>query len=568
MAHLQQKDKNNFPFLSEGGEMGKLIRDLDWSLTPLGSPENWPSALKIAVGIMLRSPFPMHITWGTEYIQFYNDGYRPVLGYSKHPKALGIPIYNSFPEIWDTIGPMFDGVMQGNAVRFSDLKLYLDRNGFSEECYFDFAYSPIVDEQALIGGVLTSVIETTQKKSHEFQNAQLTDELSAINEELAASNEELRLANDELELAQSELKHTFSQLEESETALRMAIEAADFGTWHIHSLTRAFVTSARLKELFGYDAQENITIEDALSRITDEYREFVSNALENAIYNGGDYDVTYPVIGFHDNKTRWLRAIGNLKQNVSGGFSEFTGVVMDVSEDKLAEQRKDDFFAMVSHELKTPLTSINAYLQMLQKKSLKESDGFLPNLLTQSVKQVKKMTKMINGFLNVSRLKSGKLNIEFQLFDIAGLIKEMEEETLVLTQSHTVLFDFVEPTLVYADRDKIGQVISNLISNAIKYSPTDCYVTIRCIKDKEYVCISVADSGMGIKQDHLEKLFDRYYRVENEYTTNISGFGIGLYLSSELVKHHGGKIWAESQVGKGSTFYFTLPITPATNSLE
>jgi hypothetical protein len=139
-----------YPFLQGGGEMGELIRAFDWSSNTLGSPDQWPAALKVAVGMVLGSPFPMHITWGDEFIQLYNDGYRPVLGEFKHPKALGNPIYDSFPEIWDTVGPMFHGVMEGKAVRFPDFKLYLERNGFSEECYFDFAYSPIRDENGII----------------------------------------------------------------------------------------------------------------------------------------------------------------------------------------------------------------------------------------------------------------------------------------------------------------------------------------------------------------------------------------------------------------------------------
>ena len=273
MADKQQMVINDFPFLEGGGEMGQLIRALDWSATPLGSPETWPAALKIQVGVMLRSPFPMHITWGEQFIQLYNNGYRPLLGNLKHPKALGIPIWESFPEIWDTVGPMFYGVMAGKAVRFHDFKIFLDRNGFMEECYFDFAYSPIIDEMGIIGGVLTNEIETTERKLAEIEKERLSKELSVINNEMAAFNDELRLINSQLKWAQNELQTTFLQLEESEAALRIAIEAANFGTWHINSKTRAFVTSARLKELFGFHPDEEITIERALSQITEEYRD-------------------------------------------------------------------------------------------------------------------------------------------------------------------------------------------------------------------------------------------------------------------------------------------------------
>lgn len=154
---------NDYSFLAGGGTMGDLIRDFSWKDNELGDPINWPHALKISVSIMLHSPFPMHITWGKNYIQLYNDGYRPVLGSTKHPGALGIPIFKSFPEIWDTVGPMFAGVMQGSPVRIQDFQLFLERNGFREECYFNFAYSPILDEFGHICGVLTNVIETTEK---------------------------------------------------------------------------------------------------------------------------------------------------------------------------------------------------------------------------------------------------------------------------------------------------------------------------------------------------------------------------------------------------------------------
>lgn len=123
--------------------MGKLIRDTDWSKTPLGAPENWPSGLRTMVSVVLNNPFGMYIAWGKEFTQIYNDGYRPILGVSKHPKALGISTKETFAEVWHIIGSMFDGVMKGEPIGFPDFMLPLDRNGFIENCYFDFAYSPI-----------------------------------------------------------------------------------------------------------------------------------------------------------------------------------------------------------------------------------------------------------------------------------------------------------------------------------------------------------------------------------------------------------------------------------------
>lgn len=155
---------NEHYFLSGDGEMGEMIRTKDWGKTCLGNPDTWSQSLRTMVSVMLENPFAMYIAWGKDYIQLYNDGYRPILGSSKHPEALGISSKETFSEIWDTIGPMFDDVMKGKSVRFSDLMLPLNRNGFTEECYFDFSYSPIRKEDGEVGGVLVTVIETTEKQ--------------------------------------------------------------------------------------------------------------------------------------------------------------------------------------------------------------------------------------------------------------------------------------------------------------------------------------------------------------------------------------------------------------------
>ena len=160
-------EKSNYSFLSGGGDMGMLIREKDWKTTPLGDPQDWPQSLRTMVSMIMDNPFGMYIAWGKEYTQIYNDSYRPILGSNKHPYALGASTRETFSEIWHIIEEMFDGVMQGTPVGFPDLMLPLNRNGFVEECYFDFSYSPIRKENGEVGGVLVTVIETTGKKKVE-----------------------------------------------------------------------------------------------------------------------------------------------------------------------------------------------------------------------------------------------------------------------------------------------------------------------------------------------------------------------------------------------------------------
>ena len=433
---------------------------------------------------------------------------------------------------------------------------------------YDYILTPVINEQGEVEAVAGTTRDVTERKSWEDSLANSAEELQAINEEMASTNEELAASNEELIATNEELASVNQELiianhkiEEGQVAYRLAVNAANFGTWHIHSVTREFITDARLKELFGYYPEEPLSIEQAIAQITEEYRGYVSSKLENAIYNNGDYDVTYPVIGLHDNKLRWLRAIGNLKVDPSGAFSAFTGVVQDITEQKQDEIRKNDFIGMVSHELKTPLTSMKGYIQILLSKLRKQEDEFILGALQKANGQISKMTSMINGFLNISRLESGKIHIEHQIFDLALLIKESEEESLATITSHTLIYEPVETTFVNADRDKIGQVIHNMISNAVKYSPQGSIINIACVTVNGLAKITVKDHGMGIKPEDIDKIFDRYYRVAGDHMFSISGFGIGLYLCAEIIKRHHGQVWVESEFGKGSTFGFSLPLS-------
>jgi PAS domain S-box-containing protein len=260
-----------------------------------------------------------------------------------------------------------------------------------------------------------------------------------------------------------------------------------------------------------------------------------------------------------DGTYRWLLVDGSVRRYNDGSFAGYIGVAVDITDLKEDERRKNDFISMVSHELKTPLTSTLAYIQLSQKKAAENKDEFTQAMLERSEKQVRKMTGMINGFLDISRLESGKIQMDLQRFDMVQLMKEIEEDSIATITTHQVRFLPFGETPVVADYDKIGQVIHNIISNAVKYSARNSLIEVACSTADGWVQVSVRDEGIGIRQEDLPRLFERFYRVREIETRNISGFGIGLYLCAEIIKRHEGKIWAESLLGKGSTFYFTLP---------
>ncbi|EDM37737.1 PAS sensor signal transduction histidine kinase [Pedobacter sp. BAL39] len=431
---------------------------------------------------------------------------------------------------------------------------------------YDYILIPVLDEYGQVEAVAGTTRDVTERKQWEESLAQSSEQLQAMNEELAATNEEQAASNEELaatieELAMvnQQLQTAHHKIEGAEESLRMAIDAGRLGTFYIGSSDQLFVTSARLKEFFGFLPKEEVSSEAALNQIHPDYRQEVFDMVKSAFARRSRLDIECPIIGHHDGKTRWVRAIGEMQHR--DGNDYFTGVLHEITEKKQDEIRKNDFIGMVSHELKTPLTSMKGYIQVLLMKLRQQDDGFVIGALEKANAQVAKMTNMINGFLNVSRLESGKIHIDLKEFDLALLIKEAEEESLATITSHTVVFEPVETTLVNADRDKIGQVIHNLISNAVKYSPPGSTINVACISDLNKANVHVKDQGMGIKPDDLSKIFDRYYRVEGNQTSSVSGFGIGLYLCSEIIDRHHGKIWAESEVDKGSTFSFSLPLS-------
>lgn len=358
----------------------------------------------------------------------------------------------------------------------------------------------------------------------------------------------------------TELKKIQQELDNSNQLLSMTIASAEMGIWNIDVETLEFTPSPRLKEIFGYYPDEEMSYEAAIAQIVEEQQSLVTDAVTAAIENGTKCDIECSLRGFHDGKLRWVRAIGNLTHNHKNKPTYFTGTLIDITLHKLDELRKNDFIAMVSHELKTPLTSLQGYVQLLTNKAKKSEDLAAVGMLERAYKQVKKMTTLINGFLTISHLEAGKIALNLQDFDISALINEIVDEVVIITTKHNIEIHVCPPLFVYADREKIGQVIANMLNNAVKYSPKGKEIEVSCGKVNGMLQVSIKDEGMGIKPEDQGKLFDRYQRIESANTQAISGFGLGLYLSAEIIQRHKGKVWVESELGKGATFYFNLPI--------
>jgi PAS domain S-box-containing protein len=224
---------------------------------------------------------------------------------------------------------------------------------------------------------------------------------------------------------------------------------------------------------------------------------------------------------------------------------------------KALNDKKDEFIGLASHELKTPLTSISGYLQLLDNMITDEKGK---RFVARTILQVKKLNALVSDLLDVSSIEAGKLRFATERFDIRQVVENVIELFAHGNNNYHIHLETEIPELyINGDAHRIEQVINNLLTNAIRYAPGSNQIIILLSYEKNYVKVGVRDFGVGIPPEKLKQIFSRFYRVE-EASPNISGLGIGLYLSEEIITRHHGKIWAESELGVGSTFWFTLPL--------
>jgi PAS domain S-box-containing protein len=508
-------------YLSGGGEMGRLTRSFNWGNTILGDPENWSQSLLTALSILLNSRFPMFLWWGPQLIQFYNDAYRPSMGNpGKHPKALGQRGEDCWTEIWPIIKPLIDQVMTGGESTWSEDQLIpILRNGKLEDVYWTFSYSRVNDESGKPAGVLVTCNETTSKIQ------------------------------------------SYNAIEDAKKELEFAIEAAELGTWDLDPATNHFIGNDRLKSWFGLPPEDEINLDSAIGAMAEEDRERVSAAIKKATEKGsdGNYSIVYGIKSLKDGVKRIVEAKGKAMFDAEGNALRFSGILQDITEAYQLQQRKDEFISVASHELKTPITSLSASMQILQKlvKTESTSDKMVM-FVNKANTNLSKLIHLLDDLLNVTKIQQGQLALNKTLFNLPDLINDCCEH-LQLGTNHEFVLKGDKELMVFADYRRIDQVMINLIGNAIKYSPQSNKIEITVSHSSHTVNVSVRDYGIGINPEKLPHLFDRYYRVD-ALGHQFSGLGLGLYISSEIISRHNGKIGVYSALGEGSNFWFSIPI--------
>ena len=268
-----------------------------------------------------------------------------------------------------------------------------------------------------------------------------------------------------------------------------------------------------------------------------------------------------------DGEYRWMSNKGVPQFSVMEEIEGYIGACMDITATKDQAERKDDFIRMASHELKTPITTIKGYVQLLLQTAESNNDILLTNSLSTIDKQVSKLTTLITDMLDLTKIESGTFQLVKEVFSINDLAKEIIDELQGSAIKHTINFCAADNFIVYADRHRITQVFTNYISNAIKYSPNANKINIKISADSKEVLVAVEDFGIGITKSEQGRIFERFYRAQEGNALTFPGLGIGLYIVHEIIRNHDGKAYVKSEYKKGSVFYFTLPLHLSENSL-
>ena len=545
--------------------MGDRMRSKDWSRTPLDGVETWPGSLKTSISIMLASRFAMVVAWGPDFRFFYNDRYRPVLGASKHPAALGTPAKEIFPEAWPFIGPLFESTRRGESVALDDVLIPLDRNGYLENCYFTLSYSPIRDEFGAVGGMLAVVAETTERVEGERRLKTLR-ELARRAVEAESPEQACENAASSFEANPIDVPFCFFYLlDENGTASRLVASSgiapdAGIGDWPLQEVaeSRQVLVLDDLTQSFGHLPGG-------------PYPEPVHTAVLVPLARPGQ-PRSDGILVFGVSPRRAL-------DDLYRGFFELaadhilTGIRNALAHQEerqrteaLAEldRAKTTFFSNVSHEFRTPLTLMVGPLENL----LRVND-MLPREAREQIETAHRnslrLLKLVNTLLDFSRIEAGRVDAAFEPVDLAAYTAELC--SVFRSMMERAGLEFVVDCAplnqsVFLDRDMWEKVVLNLLSNAFKFTHRgSIHVSLR--RDGEMASLTVTDTGTGIPSEELPHIFKRFHRIKGAHGRTYEGTGIGLALVQELVRIHGGNVHVVSTIDAGTTFIVSIPFGDA-----
>ncbi|HVN19515.1 MAG TPA: PAS domain S-box protein [Dongiaceae bacterium] len=561
----------NVDCLAFPGEMAALMRSIDWSKTPVGPAETWPQSLKTALSILLTQKTPVFIFWGPEHVQFYNDAYRPILGTSKHPSAMGQCGRDCWKEIWEIIEPMLDAVHRGESTSVTDGLLVIDRNGYLEEFYFNYAYNPIRDESGSVGGVFCVVYDTTQRVIGERRLKTLRDLATHGNQDRTVE-EACKLAAATLDSNRYDVPFASLYLYDEQRTKASLVACS--------GISRASPARPEVVALSDNDsALARAAVSNQLQTI--ELKEVGFAHLPDCPWpDPPNSAVVLPIASPDKSAPDGFAFVGiNPRKRLDADYETFLKLAFGHIGNAIAaarafeEERKRSealaeldraktlFFSNVSHEFRTPLTLMLGPLEdtLSAHGRLASEDR---ERLELAHRNSLRLLKLVNTLLDFSRIEAGRIEACYEPTDLCRLTLELASvfrSAIERAGLHLVTNceQLTEP--VFVDREMWEKIVFNLLSNALKFTFAG-EVEISLKKVDGSVQLAVRDTGTGIPAHELPHLFERFFRVKGAHGRTLEGSGIGLAFVQELVKLHAGTVHVDSKENAGSTFFVTIPL--------
>jgi len=554
-------------FLAGGGELGRLARAHDWAATSLGPAADWPRSLKTAVRIMLTSRQPIWIGWGPELVYLYNDPYKTIIG-GKHPWALGKPTATVWSEIWRDIEPLLATAMAGDGTYVENQLLIMERNGYPEETYYTFSYSPIPGDDGAPAGIICANTDETRRVIGERQMA-LLREVAARSADARSPEQACLQCIEALATDPHDVPFALAYLA-APGEERMRLVAAT-GIAAGHAAVPEFLAPDDV--LWGA-----VAAGDPVPRALDPQRgPWPAGAWQEPSREA----VVLPLAATGESGSQGMLVVGLSPVRLfDAGYRDFLQLVAKQvaagvanaqaweAERRRAEalaaidRAKTAFFSNVSHEFRTPLTLMLGPLE----DALAERAG-LPQQHVQRLdvahRNSLRLLRLVNTLLDFSRIEAGRAEATFQPTALAEFTRELASNFETVTSRAGLALDIdcaPLPQPVHVDQGMWEKVVLNLLSNAFKFT-FEGRITVRMAPsaDGAHAVLEVADTGVGVPPHELPRLFERFHRIQGQQSRSFEGSGIGLALVQELVRQHGGSIEAESAPGKGTTFRVAIP---------
>jgi len=559
-------------FLAGGGEMGARIRVYDWGATPLGPADGWPHSLRTAVRIMLTSRQPIWIGWGPQLIYLYNDAYQSIIG-GKHPWALGRPTAEVWREIWPEIGPMLATAMEGvEGTYVEEQLLIMERNGYPEETYYTFSYSPIPDDDGAPGGIICANTDDTQRVIGERQLAALR--------ELAAETVDARTWSQVCKRS----VETLARNPRDVTFALLYMAPPESPTLELAAAAGVVPGAAGAPQALAVTAKDPWPAAQVMA--DHELRVVALAEVMGAAAPGGTWErssaqaavLAIPPSG--ETGRSGLLVLGlNPFRLLDEAYRGFLGLVAGqiaaavASADAYEEERrrvealaeldraKTAFFSNVSHEFRTPLTLMLGPLEEVLSEHVDAAHA--REQVEIAHRNGLRLLRLVNSLLDFSRIEAGRARAVYRPTDLGRFSAEIASSFhSAIEKAGLKLKIDCEPLPhpVHVDGEMWEKVLLNLISNAFKFTlDGQIGLSVASSSDGRTALVTVSDTGIGIPQDEIPKLFERFHRVEGAQGRSFEGSGIGLALVHELVSLHGGEISVESAPGRGTAFTVALP---------